>query len=70
MKNFIFILIFLFMTSCSQKVYIEKKVPIKCDVELPAKPRLVGDFLIDLANALKHSEILERDLIVCIGKGE
>lgn len=64
----IVIILSLFCISCSRVVYVEKKVPIKCNIDMPVKPVLSGDFLKDLANTLKHSEILENDLKMCIGE--
>lgn len=55
---------------CAKRVvYKEVKVPIKCDIELPEKPRFSGDLATDISRALEHSELLEKDLIFCV-KGD
>lgn len=54
---------------CAKVVYKDVYVPVKCNIEMPLKPVLSGDLLSDFANALKHSEILEKDLNFCI-KGD
>ena len=55
---------------CAKKVvYKDVYVPIKCNVEMPLKPVLSGNLINDFASALKHSEMLEKDLNFCI-KGE
>lgn len=52
---------------CAKRVvYRETYIPIKCDVEIPAKPKLSGDLVSDYSNALQHSEILEKDLEFCV----
>lgn len=53
---------------CADKriVYKETYIPIKCDVEIPAKPKLSGDLVSDYSKALQHSETLEKDLEFCV----
>lgn len=53
---------------CADKrvVYRETYIPIKCDVEIPTRPSLSGDLVIDYSKALQHSETLEKDLEFCV----
>lgn len=51
---------------CTKVVYKDVYVPIKCDIEMPLKPILSGNLINDFTNALKHSEILEKDLKFCV----
>lgn len=63
-------LMLILLSGCSQRViYKDVLVPTKCDVEMPKRPILSGDVLLDIKEALKHSEILESNLRFCI-KGE
>lgn len=66
---FIIILHIFYAYGCSQKViYKEVKVPIKCDITMPQKPKLTQDnFLEDLSKVLIYTETLEKDLLFCIG---
>ena len=52
---------------CAQRViYKDVYIPTKCDIDLPKNPVFSGDLLSDLAKALEHSELLERDLKFCV----
>ena len=66
---FIIILHIFYAYGCSQKVvYKEVKIPIKCDITMPEKPKLTQDnFLEDLSKVLIYTETLEKDLLFCIG---
>lgn len=56
------------LQGCAKRViYKDVYIPTKCDIAMPVKPILKGDLLIDIAQSLEYSEILERDLIFCIG---
>lgn len=55
------------LAGCAKRVvYKDVYVPTKCDLELPQKPRLSGDLIMDMVKAMEHSEILEKDLTFCI----
>ena len=57
----------IFATGCSEpKIeYIEKKVPVKCEVKKNTLPAYTDDPLIDVPNILIYTEILEGDLKFC-----
>lgn len=67
MQKYIICLSTLALCACSSKViYKDVLVPVKCDIEIPKKPRLSGDLLNDVTLALKHSENLEFALRFCV----
>lgn len=65
---FIFMLAYIYMfIGCAQRViYKDVYIPTKCDISIPQSPILSGDLVSDFANALEHSEILEKDLEFCV----
>ncbi|WQX77907.1 hypothetical protein KVJ70_05770 [Helicobacter pylori] len=53
-------------TACAKKIiYHEVKVPIKCDIELPARPSEHLEALEYLRALLIYTEMLENDLKFC-----
>lgn len=66
-----YIVLVLMLQGCAKKqvVYKDVYIPIKCDIEIPKRPKLTGELVNDYKNALQHSELLESDLIFCV-KGD
>lgn len=45
--------------------YVEKKVPIRCEVKKTQLPAYTDDPLVDIPNILIYTEVLEEDLKFC-----
>lgn len=51
--------------STSQVEYVEKKVPVKCEVKKTQLPTHTDDPLVDVPNILIYTEVIEEDLRFC-----
>lgn len=68
MKYIVAIAIGLALCACADPEiqYVEKLVPVKCDIEMPKEPQQTGDIMQDIPNILIYTEVLESDLQFCI----
>lgn len=66
---YIILTIFLGCSPRVQTVHKEVKVPVKCDVNIPSKPKYQDNLTQDLKEALIYSDNLEKILYFCV-KGE
>lgn len=64
----LFVIFAILLTGCaSTRVeYVEKKIPVKCDVKKAQLPAYTGDMLVDVPNILIYTEIIEGDIDFCI----
>ena len=51
--------------STAQVEYVEKKVPVKCEVKKTQLPAYTDDPLVDVPNILIYTEVIEEDLRFC-----
>lgn len=70
MKIFLFVSVILMFGGCASKEYlikteyVEVKIPVKCDLEIPKKPKFKGDFASAKALSAYYLE-MERIAKVC-----
>lgn len=64
----LFAIFAILLTGCTttQVEYVEKKIPVKCDVKKAQLPAYTGDMLVDVPNILIYTEIIEGDIDFCI----
>lgn len=54
---------------CSAKteiVYKPVHIPVKCEVEIPSRPKSTQDVVIDNINLIKYTEKVENTLLFCV----
>lgn len=67
MKYLIILALLAFVGCADPEIqYVEKMVPVKCEIEMPQEPQYSGDIMQDLPNILIYTEVLESDLQFCI----
>lgn len=66
-RSIIFVIFGIALTGCStsQVEYVEKKVPVKCEVKKTQLPAYADDPLVDVPNILIYTEVIEEDLRFC-----
>lgn len=64
----LFVIFAILLTGCAatRVEYVEKKVPVRCDVKKAQLPPYTGDVLVDVPNILIYTEIIEGDVDFCI----
>lgn len=69
MKSLIFLISAIFLVSCADKkeiIYKEVKVPVKCQIKMPLKPKNNGDFQ-SYKELLIYFKKCEKGLLYCSG---
>lgn len=71
---FFFLSLFLFGCSAKEQVVYKQNIkevyiPVRCKVEIPARPKPTGDTVKDNINIISYSKEIEQALKACI-KGE
>lgn len=66
-RSIIFVMLAIFITGCAAATteYVEKKVPVKCEVKKTQLPAYADDPLVDVPNILIYTEVIEEDLRFC-----